>query len=69
VQEGSHEGLLKHILCIIPVLYDAICPALDFIGVAFAELDEGNSVSRFRRRDQPFFTRLVQAALDGKIFG
>jgi hypothetical protein len=69
VQEGSHEGLLKHILCVLPILYDAICPAQDFIGVAIAELDKGNSVSRFRSRDQQLFAHLVQAAFDLKIIG
>jgi hypothetical protein len=69
VQEGSHEGLLKHILCIFPIIYDAICPAQDHFGVAFAEFDKGNSVSRFRSREQYFFAHLVQTALDGKITG
>jgi hypothetical protein len=69
VQEGSHEGLLKHILCILPILYDAICPAQDFVGVAVAELDKGNSVSRFRSPEQQFFAHLFQAAIDGKIIG
>ena len=67
VQEGPHEGLLKHILRILPVLYDAVCAAQNLIGVAFAELDKGNSVSRFRGRDQEFFAHFVQGAHDGKI--
>jgi hypothetical protein len=69
VQEGPQERLLKHILCILPILYDAICPAQDLIGVAFAELDKGNSISRLRSRDQQVFAHLVQATLDGKIIG
>src|ERR1700761_1555128 len=67
VQEGPHEGLLKHILRILPVLYDAVCAAQNLIGVSFAELDKGNSVSRFRGRDQEFFAHFVQGAHDGKI--
>src|ERR1700759_993197 len=69
VEEGSQERLLKHILCILPILYDAICPAQDLVGVAFAELDKGNSVSRFRCREQHAFAHLVQAALAVKIIG
>src|ERR1700683_1643807 len=67
VQEGPQERLLKHVLCILPIFYDAICPAQDLIGMAFAELDKGNHVSRFGSRDQQFFAHLIQTVLDGKI--
>src|ERR1700730_183686 len=48
VDESFYEGLLEHVLCILPILYDAIGPAQDLIGVAFAELNEGNGVPGLR---------------------
>src|SRR5258708_741690 len=51
VNEGFHERFLKDILCILPVLYDAISPAQNHLGVARAEFNKGNSVPRLRSRD------------------
>src|ERR1700761_1798618 len=34
VQERFHELLLKYVLCILPILYDLICPAQDLVGMS-----------------------------------
>src|ERR1700688_4162518 len=46
VNEGFHEGILKDILCILPILHDAIGPAEDHFGVACAKFNKGDSVPR-----------------------
>ena len=59
VNESFHEGILKDILCILPILYDPVCPAQNLFGVACAEFNKGNSVPRPCSRDQQCVAHLV----------
>src|ERR1700691_5772968 len=69
VNEGFHQGFLANIFCILQILYDAVCPPQNLIGVSPAELEKGERVPTLCSRDQPRVGHPFQAAPYDRIIG